>query len=55
MAIKIGTLAPTKVMFGTREVTKICLGSNVVYEKSAPGPVVDPVLANNSWETIRAV
>ena len=55
MAIKIGTLAPTKVMFGTREVTKICLGSSVVYEKSSPGPVVDPVLGNNSWETIRAV
>lgn len=36
MAIKIGTLTPTKVMFGTREVTKICLGSRVVYEKTAP-------------------
>ena len=55
MAIKIGTLSPTKVMFGTREVTKICLGSSVVYEKSAPGPVVDPVLGNNDWATIKSV
>ena len=55
MAIKIGNSPLAKVMFGTREVTKICFGSSVVYEKSAPGPVVDPILANNSWETIRAV
>lgn len=55
MAIKIGNSPLAKVMFGDKEVVKICLGPNVVYEKSAPGPVVDPVLGNNSWETIRAV
>ena len=54
MAIKIGTSALSKVMIGDKEVIKISVGSNVVYEKSSP-VVVDPILNNNSWSTIKAV
>ena len=36
MAIKIGNSPLAKVMFGDKEVVKICLGPNVVYQKSAP-------------------
>lgn len=36
MAIKIGNSPLAKVMFGDKEVVKICLGPNVVYEKSSP-------------------
>lgn len=47
--LKLGTSKISKVMFGDKEVQKIYLGSSLIYQ------AVDPILENNSWETIRKV
>lgn len=56
--ILFGTHAIDKILFGQDEVSKIYLGNTLVYEAGSepgPGPTADPILANNSWETIAQV
>ena len=52
--ISLGTSSISKIFVGNSEVAKIYWGSTLLYERTV-GPSVDPVLANNSWETIKAV
>lgn len=52
MAISKGNTGIGKVYAGTKEVGKIYVGNNLVYQS---GPSVDPVFANNDWATIRQV
>lgn len=50
-----GTKKITKFFIGEKQIKSIYNGPNAVYSKDAPGPVVDPILNNNDWATIRAV
>lgn len=52
MATLFGTKAIAKKHFGSKEISKEVLNGSVVYEKGG-SIVIDPVLGNNSWETIR--
>lgn len=52
--ISLGNSAISKIFVGTSEVSKIYYGSTLLYQRTV-APSVDPVLANNSWETIKAV
>ena len=52
--ISLGSSSISKIFVGNSEVAKIYLGSTLLYERTV-APSVDPVLANNSWETIKAV
>ena len=53
---KMGNSNIAKKYLGTKEVVKEVLNGSVVYSKTpTPTPSVDPILANNSWATIKAV
>lgn len=52
--MKIGTKNIVSKHFGSLEVIKEVFNGSVIYE-ATPTPSVDPILANNSWETIKAV
>lgn len=50
MALHYGNNDISKIYFGDSKVSSIWYGTTKVYEE---GPAFDPVLANNSWATIK--